>query len=206
MSGKRQRPDPGDPLEIRSMSLEDLLTGGEEEVLRKLEACVLAAPEVFYSEEEEDKHLLITRYPEALDATLGSTEGTEYLDDELIRPELFGRDLVACVSSHSSVETRRSGRRSKIQPLGDRILVKRLDDEKEQRLGGIIIPDSAKERSQEAEVVAVGPGRLADGKRAALCVKRGDKVLIGKYSGSEVELDGEEHLILREDEILSVIS
>ena len=96
--------------------------------------------------------------------------------------------------------------KSKIRPLADRILVKRLDDEEEQKVGGIIIPDTAKEKPQEAEVVAVGPGRLEDGKRVALEVKKGDKVLIGKYSGTEVKLDGEEHLILREEDILAVLS
>ena len=87
--------------------------------------------------------------------------------------------------------------KSKIQPL---------DDDGEQKVGGIIIPDTAKEKPQEAEVVSVGPGRIDDGKRVALEVKKGDKVLIGKYSGTEVKLDGEEHLILREEEILAVIS
>lgn len=96
--------------------------------------------------------------------------------------------------------------KSKIQPLADRVLVKRLDDEGEQKVGGIIIPDTAKEKPQEAQVVAVGPGRIDEGKRVALEVKKGDKVLIGKYSGTEVKLDGEEHLILREEEILAVIS
>jgi chaperonin GroES len=96
--------------------------------------------------------------------------------------------------------------KSKIQPLADRVLVKRLDDDGEQKVGGIIIPDTAKEKPQEAKVVAVGPGRIDEGKRVALEVKKGDKVLIGKYSGTEVKLDGEEHLILREEEILAVIS
>lgn len=96
--------------------------------------------------------------------------------------------------------------KSKIQPLADRVLVKRVDDEEEQSIGGIIIPDTAKEKPQEAMVVAVGPGRIEDGKRIALDVKKGDTVLIGKYSGTEVKLDGEEHLILREEEILAVIS
>ena len=96
--------------------------------------------------------------------------------------------------------------KSKIQPLADRILVKRLDDEEEQKVGGIIIPDTAKEKPQEAEIVAVGPGRFEDGKRVALEIKKGDKVLIGKYSGTEVKLDREEHLILREEDILAVLS
>ena len=96
--------------------------------------------------------------------------------------------------------------KSKIQPLADRVLVKRLDEDEEQKIGGIIIPDTAKEKPQEALVVAIGPGRMDDGKRVSLEVKKGDKVLIGKYSGTEVKLDGEEHLILREEEILAVIS
>ena len=96
--------------------------------------------------------------------------------------------------------------KSKIQPLADRVLVRRLDDAEEQKVGGIIIPDTAKEKPQEAEVGAVGPGRLEDGERVGLDVKKGDKVLIGKYSGTEVKLEGEEHLILREEEILAVIS
>jgi len=96
--------------------------------------------------------------------------------------------------------------KSKIQPLADRVLVRRLDDAEEQKVGGIIIPDTAKEKPQEAEVIAVGPGKIEDGKRVGLDVKKGDKVLIGKYSGTEVKLDGEEHLILREEEILAVIS
>ena len=96
--------------------------------------------------------------------------------------------------------------KSKIRPLADRILVKRLDDEEEQKVGGIIIPDTAKEKPQEALIVAVGPGRFEDGKRVALEIKKGDKVLIGKYSGTEVKVDGEEHLILREEDILAVLS
>jgi len=95
--------------------------------------------------------------------------------------------------------------KTKIKPLADRVLVKRLDAAEEQKIGGIIIPDTAKEKPQEAEVVAVGPGRLEDGKRVAPEVKKGDKVLIGKYSGTEVKLDGEDYLIMREDDILAVI-
>ena len=92
-----------------------------------------------------------------------------------------------------------------IRPLADRVLVKRIDEEEEQRVGGIIIPDTAKEKPQEAEVVAVGPGSIDDGKRVALEVKAGDKVLIGKYSGTEVKIDGEDYLIIREDELLAVV-
>ena len=95
--------------------------------------------------------------------------------------------------------------KTKIKPLADRVLVKRLESAEEQKIGGIIIPDTAKEKPQEAEVVAVGPGRLDDGKRIALEVKKGDKVLIGKYSGTEVKLDGDDYLIMREDDILAVI-
>ena len=93
----------------------------------------------------------------------------------------------------------------KIRPLHDRILVKRLDED-EKTKGGIIIPDSAKEKPQEARVVAAGPGRVDDdGKLRPLDVKKGDRILLSKYSGTEVTLDGEEHLILREEDVLGVI-
>ncbi len=93
----------------------------------------------------------------------------------------------------------------KIRPLADRIVVKRIE-EKETLRSGIIIPDSAQEKPQEAEVVAVGPGkRLEDGKRVPIDVKVGDRVLFGKYSSSDVKVDGEEYLIMREDEILGVM-
>lgn len=93
----------------------------------------------------------------------------------------------------------------KIRPLGDRILVKRIKEE-EKTKGGIIIPDTAKEKPQEGKVVAVGKGKVTeDGKTIAPDVKAGDKILFGKYSGSEVKIEGEEHLILREDDILGVL-
>ena len=93
----------------------------------------------------------------------------------------------------------------KIRPLGDRILLKRIEEEDKSK-GGIIIPDTAKEKPQEGKVVAVGKGRLLDdGKLVPLEVKKGDRVLFGKYSGTEVKLVGEEHLIVREDDILGVI-
>ena len=93
----------------------------------------------------------------------------------------------------------------KIRPLGDRILVKRVEEEEKSK-GGIIIPDSAKEKPQEGKVVAVGKGKIADdGKVIALEVKEGDKILFGKYSGTEVKLEGEEHLIMREDDILGIL-
>ena len=92
-----------------------------------------------------------------------------------------------------------------IRPLHDRVLAKRVE-EGEQVRGGIIIPDTAKEKPQEAEIIAVGPGKIQeDGKRAPMDVKAGDKVLIGKYSGSEIKIDDEDYVILREDEILAVI-
>src|ERR1700712_231048 len=88
-----------------------------------------------------------------------------------------------------------------IRPLHDRVLVKRLETEEQVR-GGIIIPDTAKEKPQEAQVIAVGPGKLTDdGKRSPMDVKAGDKVLMGKYSGSEIKIDGNDFVILREDEI-----
>jgi chaperonin GroES len=93
----------------------------------------------------------------------------------------------------------------KIRPLHDRLLVQRIE-EKETVKGGIIIPDSAKEKPQEGKVVAVGNGKvLENGTKLALDVKAGDKILFGKYSGSEIKVDGEEYLILREDEVLAVI-
>ena len=92
-----------------------------------------------------------------------------------------------------------------IRPLHDRVVVKRLEQGETVR-GGIIIPDTAKEKPQEAEVIAVGPGKINDdGKRSPMDVKAGDVVLIGKYSGSEIKLDDEEYTIVREDEILAVI-
>ncbi len=92
-----------------------------------------------------------------------------------------------------------------IRPLHDRILVKRVKEE-ETTKGGIIIPDTAKEKPIEAKVVAVGAGRLLDsGEVRALAVKKGDLVLFGKYGGTEVKIDGEDHLILREDDILGII-
>lgn len=96
-------------------------------------------------------------------------------------------------------------RTMELRPLHDRVLVKRLD-EGEQRQGGIIIPDSAKEKPQQAEVKAVGNGKLLDtGERVACEVKPGDRILFGKYGGSDIKLDGEEYLILREEEILGVL-
>ena len=93
----------------------------------------------------------------------------------------------------------------KIKPLNDRVLLRRVDT-KEQQKGGIIIPDTAKEKPQEGEVVAVGEGRLDDnGKRIAMQVKKGDRVLFAKYSGSDVKIDDVEHLILSENDILGII-
>lgn len=93
-----------------------------------------------------------------------------------------------------------------IRPLYDRIVVKRLDSQDEKTASGLIIPDTAKEKPQEGEVVAVGKGkRLEDGKVVTLDVQVGDRILFGKYSGSEVKLNGEELLIMREDEVLGVL-
>ncbi|HEX7549026.1 MAG TPA: co-chaperone GroES [Candidatus Methylomirabilis sp.] len=93
----------------------------------------------------------------------------------------------------------------KFKPLQDRILVKRLE-EKETKKGGIIIPDSAKEKPQEGEVIAVGPGKVThDGKLQPMSVKVGDKILFGKYSGNEVKLGDEEYLIMREEDVLGVL-
>lgn len=93
----------------------------------------------------------------------------------------------------------------KVRPLQDRVLVKRVKEE-EKTKGGIIIPDTAKEKPIEGEVIAVGNGKsLDDGKVRPLDIKKGDRILFGKYSGTEIKIEGEEHLILREDDILGVI-
>jgi chaperonin GroES len=92
-----------------------------------------------------------------------------------------------------------------VRPLQDRVIVKRVEEKEERSAGGIIIPDTAKERPQQGKIVAVGPGKREDGKVLALDVKVGDRVLFGKYSGTEIKLDGEEHLILREEDILGVL-
>ena len=93
----------------------------------------------------------------------------------------------------------------KIRPLQDRVIVKRVQEE-EKTKGGIIIPDTAKEKPQEGKVIAVGKGKVSDeGKLTPLDVKVGDKILFGKYSGTEIKLNGEEHLIMREDDILGIV-
>ena len=93
-----------------------------------------------------------------------------------------------------------------LRPLHDRILVQRTEENEEQKVGGIIIPDSAKEKPQQGKVIAVGAGKAdKDGKRIALDVKEGDTILFGKYSGQEVKVDGEDYLIMREDEVLAVV-
>ena len=93
----------------------------------------------------------------------------------------------------------------KIRPLHDRIIVKRFEGE-EKTKGGIIIPDTAKEKPQEAKVIAVGKGKITDdGKLQPMEVQKGDRILVGKYSGSEIKIDGEEHVIIREDDVLAVL-
>lgn len=93
----------------------------------------------------------------------------------------------------------------KIRPLGDRVLVKPLDKEKQER-GGLIIPDTAKEKPQEGKIVAIGTGKIDDGKKVPLEVKVGDRVVFQKYGGTEIKFDGEEHVILREEDILGVLN
>ncbi len=93
----------------------------------------------------------------------------------------------------------------KVKPLHDRVIVKRVEEE-EKTKGGIIIPDTAKEKPVEGVILAVGDGKVADdGKKIALEVKAGDKVLFGKYAGTEIQIDGEEHLIMREDDIIAIV-
>jgi chaperonin GroES len=94
----------------------------------------------------------------------------------------------------------------RIKPLNDRVIVKRVEEE-QKTAGGIIIPDTAKKKLQEGEVVAVGPGkRDDDGKRIALEVKEGDRILFGKYAGTEIKIDGVEHIFMREDDILGILN
>ncbi len=93
----------------------------------------------------------------------------------------------------------------KVQPLHDRILVKRIDEEQKTK-GGIIIPDTAKEKPQEGKVIAVGKGRvLDDGKVQELAVKKGDKILFSKYAGTDIKVDGDDHIIIREDDVLAIL-
>ena len=94
----------------------------------------------------------------------------------------------------------------KVRPLHDRLIVQRLEDDGEQQVGGIIIPDTAKEKPQQGKVIAAGKGKLKeDGGLQPMDVKAGDTILFGKYSGQEIKLDGEEYLIMREDEVLGVV-
>ncbi|HEV7731355.1 MAG TPA: co-chaperone GroES [Candidatus Binatia bacterium] len=94
----------------------------------------------------------------------------------------------------------------RIRPLADRLIVKRIETSEQKSSGGIIIPDTAKEKPQEGKVVAVGKGKINDdGKVTPLDIKAGDRILFGKYSGSEIKIDGEEHLIMREDDVLGVV-
>ncbi len=95
----------------------------------------------------------------------------------------------------------------KVRPLHDRIIVQRLEEEEEQQVGGIIIPDTAKEKPQEGKVVAVGKGKVKeDGGIQPMDVQDGDTILFGKYSGQEIKLDGDDYLIMREDEVLGVVN
>ena len=93
----------------------------------------------------------------------------------------------------------------KVKPLNDRVLVSRIEGE-EKTVGGIIIPDTAQEKPQEGKVIAVGPGKVNEnGERSPMAVKAGDRILFGKYSGTEIKIDGVEHLIMREDDILGIM-
>jgi chaperonin GroES len=121
----------------------------------------------------------------------------------------WGPGTCSRVGSQQSARAARAARSGgirtmKIRPLQDRILVKRIDEESKTK-GGIIIPDTAKEKPQEAKVIAVGKGKVTDdGKLQPLDVKKGDRVLISKYSGTEVNVEGEEHLIIREEDVLAI--
>ena len=104
-----------------------------------------------------------------------------------------------------SAMTAKSAAATKVAPLADRVVVKALEEAETMR-GGLYIPDTAKEKPQQGEIVAVGPGRYEDGKRVPMDVKPGDKVLYGKYSGTEVTVEGEQLLILRESDVLAIIN
>ena len=105
-----------------------------------------------------------------------------------------------------TTRTRWSRRHMKVRPLHDRIIVQRIE-EGEQKIGGIIIPDSAKEKPQQGKVIAVGQGKVKDdGKRQPLDVQDGDTILFGKYSGQEIKIDGEDYLIMREEEVLAILA
>jgi len=99
----------------------------------------------------------------------------------------------------------KSAASTKVNPLADRVVVRALE-ETEQMRGGLYIPDTAKEKPQQGEIIAVGPGKFGDGKKVAMEVKVGDKVLYGKYSGTEVTIDNEQYLILRESDVLAIIN
>jgi len=94
---------------------------------------------------------------------------------------------------------------ARVRPLQDHVIVKRIEPQEQRTTGGIIIPDTAKEKPQEAKVIAVGPGRREDGRTLPMDVRAGDRVLVSKYAGSEIKIDGEEHVILREEDILGVV-
>ena len=115
--------------------------------------------------------------------------------------------MISGIANHPGLRaatSRKSAASTKVSPLADRVVVKALE-ETEQMRGGLYIPDTAKEKPQQGEIVAVGPGRFDEGKRVPMDVKVGDKVLYGKYSGTEVTIDGEQLLILRESDVLAVI-
>jgi chaperonin GroES len=117
----------------------------------------------------------------------------------------IGAERRSTNTSKNSKLQEKEAQQMKIRPLGDRILVKRIEEDEKSK-GGIIIPDTAKEKPQEGKVVAVGKGKmLEDGKVVPLEVKEGDRILFGKYAGSDVKIEGEEFLIMREDDVLGII-
>jgi chaperonin GroES len=122
-------------------------------------------------------------------------------------PSARGRKPAAPAAPARRTHDPLSGGRTmaRVRPLRDRVMVRRLE-EKEQKVGGIIVPDTAKEKPQQAEVMAVGSGKVLDnGTKVPLTVKAGDKVLVGKWSGTDVRIDGEDYLILKEDELLGIL-
>ena len=153
----------------------------------------------------------LTRYRRELDSATVSTRPERLLTPSEIRCDLKkldrGGSASDCFLHGQAPETLKEtgDSKMKVRPLNDRILVKRLAEETK-TAGGLFIPDSAKEKPSRGEIIAVGNGKLDDsGKRVPLEVKAGEKILFGKYAGTEIKLEGEEHIILREDDVLAVI-
>ena len=134
----------------------------------------------------------------------GSVHGRASSKDQTIHPARVRFRTSTMTASMKSIIGKRM--KMKLKPLHDRVLVKRIEEEEKETRGGIVVPDTAKEKPQEGEVIAVGDGKvLESGEKLKMAVKKGDRVLFGKYSGSEVKLGDEEYLIMREDDVLGIL-